>query len=56
MPGALGRPDFTSWSSGVTAGATVEAVDEGADEQAASDDANSNAAATRTDGSAWRRR
>jgi hypothetical protein len=56
VPGAVGRPWRTSWASAGTAG--VGAGDEVSEdeEQAASDAASSSAAATRTDGSALRRR
>jgi hypothetical protein len=52
VPGVVGIPSFTSWVSGGTAGALVDEDEE----QAASEEASNSAAATRTDGSALRRR
>lgn len=57
VPGLVGRPVLTSSVSAATAGAADDLdVPDDEDEQAASDEASRSAAATRTAGSAWRRR
>jgi hypothetical protein len=58
VPGVVGRPSLISWVSGCTAGASVDAADDEEldEEQAASEAASNSAAATRTDGSALRRK